>query len=78
MNFWPDLAFLLRQLRQRCRQWLSQPLRSPAVATALGSVLLLTPGAARAIDILQIRLPLLQEDFSVRIAELVTPATVIL
>ncbi len=73
MNFWLALAFLLRQLRRRCRQGLSKPLRSPAVATALGSFLLLTPGAARAIDVLQIRLPLLQEDFSVRIAELVTP-----
>ncbi len=68
----PALAFLLCQLRRRCRQWLSQPCRS-AVATALGSVLLLSPGAARAIDVLQIRLPLLQEDFSVRIAELVNP-----
>ena len=73
MYLWPALAFLLRQLRRRCRQGLSQHLRSPAVATALGTVLLLTPGAARAIDVLQIRLPLLQEDFSVRIAELASP-----
>jgi predicted dienelactone hydrolase len=36
-------------------------------------VLLLNPGAARAIDVLQIRLPFLQEDFSVRIAELADP-----
>jgi len=69
----PALAFLLCQLRRRCRPWLSKPFRFPRPATALGSVLLLASGSARAIDVLQIRLPLLQEDFYVRIEELASP-----
>jgi len=69
----PALAFLLCQLRRRHRPGLSKPFRLPRAATALGSVLLLTSGSARAVDVLQIRLPLLQEDFSVRIEELASP-----
>jgi len=67
------VSFQLCQLRRRYRQWLSKPFHLPRAASALGSVLLLASGSARAIDVLQIRLPLLQEDFSVRIDELASP-----
>ena len=69
----PAMAFLLCQLRRRCRPWLPKPFRSRTAASVLGSVFLLASGSARAIDVLQIRLPLLQEDFSVRINELASP-----
>ena len=69
----PPLAFLRCQRRRRWRQWLSTPFQAPMAASALGTVLLLSSGSARAIDVLQIRLPLIQEDFSVRINELASP-----
>ncbi len=72
--FKPALAFFfLRQLPRHCRQWLSSPVNAKRAAHFLGGVLLLAPGSAQAVDVIKIRLPLIQEDFSIRIAELASP-----
>ena len=55
---------------------MNRPLPSRAsrvLATAIGAAALLAPVPARAIETINLRLPLLETDFSIRVAELRSP-----
>ena len=59
---------------------MNRPLPSRALrilATAIGAAALLAPAAARAIETINLRLPLLETNFSIRVAELRSPEALI-
>ena len=47
------------------------------LATGIGAAILLGPAPARAIETINLRLPLLETDFSIRVAELRSPEALI-